>query len=222
MPVRGLRGRFRSILAVVAALGVAGALLVVAFPSGAAPAHVATTQNPAAKHATFRPSVGLRTGHTVEYWVGAVTTNWNVVPTGNDPMTGLTFDPAKTTMNGTAVYRLFTANWGPMLPAGYQGLVGPILKARAGDKMLVHFKNFDTTKPHSMHFHGVHYDADPTARTSRASRVPERTSHRGDVHVQARAGGRLRRRMAVPRPLAVDEDSITGGLYGALSILGQE
>src|SRR3954469_16069038 len=109
------------------------------------------------------PSSAARTrahGKTVEYWVGAVTTNWNVVPTGKDPMTGLTFDPAKTTMNGTAVYRLFTANWGSMLPAGKQGLVGPILKARAGDKMLVHFKNFDTTKPHSMHFHGVHYDVD--------------------------------------------------------------
>ena len=27
-----------------------------------------------------------------------------------------------------------------------------------GDTILVHFKNFDTTRPHSMHFHGVEYE----------------------------------------------------------------
>jgi len=46
----------------------------------------------------------------VEYWVGAVPTTWNVVPSGKDPMTGQMFDPAKTTM-ATTIYRAFSANW---------------------------------------------------------------------------------------------------------------
>ena len=41
--------------------------------------------------------------------------------------------------------------------SGY-GLVGPIIQAQVGDTILVHFKNFDPGNPHSMHFHGVHYE----------------------------------------------------------------
>ena len=39
-----------------------------------------------------------------------------------------------------------------------------------------------------------------------------------DVHVQARGGRGLGRRLAVPRPLALDGRLDQGGLYGALSI----
>ena len=36
---------------------------------------------------------------------------------------------------------------------------GPLIKARVGDKLRVHFKNLDTAfnRSHSMHFHGVDY-----------------------------------------------------------------
>jgi hypothetical protein len=83
----------------------------------------------------------------VEYWVGAVPTAWNVVPSGSDPMTGQTFDPAKTTMQ-TTIYRAFSSSWASQLAPGNQGFVGPVLHARGGDTILVHFKNFDTTRPH--------------------------------------------------------------------------
>ena len=123
--------------------------LALAVPSGAANLgdRAAATAHPrAAAH-----------GRTVEYWVGAVPLSWNVVPTGKDPMTGQTFDAAKTTM-AAVIYRPFSANWASQLPSANQGLVGPTLRARAGDTMLIHFKNFDTANPHSMHFHGVHYE----------------------------------------------------------------
>ena len=39
---------------------------------------------------------------------------------------------------------------------------GPLLRARVGDRLLVHFKNLDTLykRPHSMHFHGVALQAE--------------------------------------------------------------
>ena len=43
---------------------------------------------------------------------------------------------------------------------GNQDLMpGPLLRARVGDRLRIHFKNMDTTfkRPHSMHFHGVDY-----------------------------------------------------------------
>jgi FtsP/CotA-like multicopper oxidase with cupredoxin domain len=96
-------------------------------------------------------------GNAVEYWVGAVPLTWNAVPSGKDPTMGQTLDPAKTTFQ-TTIYRPFSANWATQLTGGNQRLVGPIIHARVGDTILVHFKNFDPNAPHSMHFHGVHYD----------------------------------------------------------------
>ena len=36
---------------------------------------------------------------------------------------------------------------------------GPLIRARRGDRIRVHFKNLDTRfkRPHSMHFHGARY-----------------------------------------------------------------
>ena len=35
----------------------------------------------------------------------------------------------------------------------------PVIHAQVGDTILVHFENLDTAfnRPHSIHFHGVHY-----------------------------------------------------------------
>src|SRR2546428_26725 len=160
-------------------------------------------------------------GNVVEYWIGAVPINWNVVPTGKDPMTGQIFDPAKTTLVNTAIYRPFSANWQTQLQPGNQGLVGPIIHARAGDTILVHFKNFDT-KPHSMHFHGVHYDIE-----SDGAYIPGISGPGADVP----PGGTFTYKLEAGddsvgvwpyhdhSPTMMD--SITGGMYGALSILGK-
>jgi FtsP/CotA-like multicopper oxidase with cupredoxin domain len=158
---------------------------------------------------------------TVEYWVGAVPTTWNVVPSGKDPMTGQSFDPAKTTMQ-TAIYRPFSANWSSQLQGGNQGFVGPVLHARVGDTILVHFKNFDTTRPHSMHFHGVEYEIGADG-----AYIPGVSGPGADVP----PGGTFTYKLkAGPDSAGVwpyhDHspsmmDSITGGMYGALSILGK-
>jgi manganese oxidase len=94
---------------------------------------------------------------TREYWVAAVPqAHWNIVPNGQDAVTGTQFDPAKTILD-TVVYRRFTPHWRRMLPAAYGGIPGPTFHARVGDVILVHFLNLDLDMPHSMQFHGVHY-----------------------------------------------------------------
>src|SRR4029079_8917647 len=158
---------------------------------------------------------------TVEYWVGAVPTTWNVVPSGKDPMTGQSFDPAKTTM-ATTIYRAFSANWASQLQPGNQGFVGPVLHARVGDTLLVHFKNFDTAGPHSMHFHGVTY-----AVGSDGAYIPGVSGPGADVPpggtftYKLEAGPDAARVWAYAHHSASEMDSITGGMYGALSILGK-
>jgi manganese oxidase len=65
----------------------------------------------------------------------------------------------------TVVYRRYTQQWRRVLPnvsggSSNQDLIpGPLIHARVGDHILVHFKNLDMlySRPHSMHFHGVHY-----------------------------------------------------------------
>src|SRR3954470_8088188 len=50
---------------------------------------------------------------------------------------------------------------------------GPLLRARVGDRLRVHFKNLDTTfkRPHSMHFHVVHYRPSSDGASLPASRA---------------------------------------------------
>jgi FtsP/CotA-like multicopper oxidase with cupredoxin domain len=100
----------------------------------------------------------------VNYWIAAVPVTWNVVPNGHDAIMGTTFSTADTVFP-TVVYRNFTKNWRRPIPnapadSSNQDLIpGPLIRARVGDTILVHFKNMDTLyhRVHSMHFHGVHY-----------------------------------------------------------------
>jgi manganese oxidase len=65
----------------------------------------------------------------------------------------------------TTVYRRYSKNWRrplrntPANAGNSNSMPGPLLRARVGDKLQVHFKNMDTRfrRPHSMHFHGVYY-----------------------------------------------------------------
>jgi len=102
---------------------------------------------------------------TREYWIAAVPVTWNVVPNGRNAIEHEAFPPEKTTLR-TVVYKAFTPKWRKPLPdvpwvsGDNDGIPGPLIRARVGDAIIVHFKNLDTEfkRPHSMHFHGVRYE----------------------------------------------------------------
>ncbi len=87
---------------------------------------------------------------TREFWVAATPALWNMAPNQRDTITGARLDPAQTVLQ-TTVYRRYSPNWrrplsnSPM--SGNQNLIpGPLLRARVGDKLVVHFKNMDFTR----------------------------------------------------------------------------
>jgi FtsP/CotA-like multicopper oxidase with cupredoxin domain len=159
------------------------------------------------------------TAATRQYWVAAVPVQWDVVPSGRDPMTGMTFAKAQTRFP-TVVYRLYSRGW--RRPLGPPKIPGPLLRARVGDRILVHFKNLDTLfhRAHSMHFHGVHY---PFA--SDGSYIPGISGRGANVKPGQSFTYRLRAGTdsAGAWPYhdhgpSMDE-SIGGGMFGMLSIL---
>jgi manganese oxidase len=158
----------------------------------------------------------------VEYWVAAVPVHWNVVPNERDAIGHETFTPDQTTFD-TIVYRLYTPNWAKPLP-GQGGIGRPLLKARVGDTILVHFENLDSVfnRPHSMHFHGVHYRP-----PSDGAYIPGFSGRGANVKPGQNFTYRL---IAGPDSAGVwpfhdhspsMDESISGGLYGTLSILGK-
>src|SRR3954469_16455999 len=86
---------------------------------------------------------------TVEYWVAAVPTTWNIAPNGHDAIMGMPVEPADSIFP-TVVYRRYSPHWRKPLANAAQsssdGLLipGPLIKARVGDKLRIHFKNMDT------------------------------------------------------------------------------
>jgi FtsP/CotA-like multicopper oxidase with cupredoxin domain len=161
--------------------------------------------------------------HVVEVWVAVVPVTWNVVPNGHDAIGHTDFEPADTTFR-TVVYREYTRDFANPIPnaAGDRGIQGPLIHALVGDTILVHFRNLDTTfnRPHSMHFHGVHYRFG-----SDGSYIPGFSGPGANVKPGQTFTYRL---VAGPDSAGVwpyhDHspsmmDSIEGGLYGALSIL---
>ena len=157
-----------------------------------------------------------------EYWVAALPVPaWNVVPNGQDAITGEQFDPSKTIVPAV-VYRAYTPHWQRPLPAPFGGIPGPTIHARVGDTILVHFENLDLDAPHSMHFHGVHY-----AFGSDGSYIPGFSGPGANV----RPGQTFTYRLIAGKDSAgvwpyhdhspSMMESIAGGMYGALSILGR-
>jgi manganese oxidase len=161
-----------------------------------------------------------------EYWVAAVPVTWNMIPNQFDDITGTRFAPVETVMP-TVVYRRFTPHWKSPLPntpeSGNQNLIpGPLLRARVGDRILVHFKNLDFAlrHPHSMHFHGVRYKP-----SSDGAYVPGVSGRDADVMPGQSWTYKL---TALPTSVGVwpyhdhspsMHDSIMGGMYGMLSII---
>ena len=89
---------------------------------------------------------------------------WNIAPNGRDGITGMKVALADSLVD-TVVYRRYSPHWrkpeenAPRPTADGLLIPGPLIQARVGDRLRIHFKNMDTLRhaPHSMHFHGVHY-----------------------------------------------------------------
>ncbi len=156
-------------------------------------------------------------------------TTWNVVPNGHDAIMDMPVDPAQAIFP-TVVYRRYTAEWRQPLPnarpSNADGLLipGPLIKERVGDRLRVHFKNMDTLRhdPHSMHFHGVHYKP-----SYDGAFIPGFSGRDGDV----KFGQTYTYRLTAGRDSVgvwpyhdhsrSMDDSIAGGMFGMLSILGR-
>ena len=163
----------------------------------------------------------LAEARTVHYWVAAEPAEWNAVPNGRDAIHGVSYDPAQTTFPAV-VYRRYTRGW--KRPVGPARIGGPLLRARVGDRIRVHFLNRDTVgkRRHSMHFHGVHYRP-----SSDGSYVPGFSKGGDDVAVGKsftyvlRAGRDAAGVWPYHDHSSSMEESLARGLYGALSIAGR-
>jgi FtsP/CotA-like multicopper oxidase with cupredoxin domain len=162
-----------------------------------------------------------------DYWVAAVPTSWNIVPNGHDAIMDMPVDRADSIFP-TVVYRRYTKGWRTPLPnavhSSADGLLipGPLIKARVGDLIRVHFKNMDALRhdPHSMHFHGVHYRP-----SSDGAYVPGFSGGDADVKFghtwtyKLRAGNDSWGVWPYHDHSPSMHDSIAGGMFGMLSIL---
>jgi len=169
-------------------------------------------------------------GRTLDVWVAAVPVQWNITPNGRDAIMGMKISPADSVLS-TVVYRRYGPHWRKPLAnaprSSADGLVipGPLIKARVGDRLRVHFKNMDTLRHevHSMHFHGVQYAMD-----SDGAYIPGFSGPGANVAVGHSFTYVLR---AGPDSAGVwpyhdhsksMEESIGGGMFGMLSILGKQ
>jgi FtsP/CotA-like multicopper oxidase with cupredoxin domain len=174
-------------------------------------------------------SGGVARAATREYWIVAEPRAWNVVPNQRNAIEGERFEPAETRLR-TVVYRRYTRGFRRPRPnvrsasADNDGIPGPLIRARVGDRVLVHFENRDTLRdaPHSMHFHGVRYRVG-----SDGAFIPGFSGAGAEVEPGERFTYELE---AGPDSAGVwpyhdhsraMADSIGGGMYGALSILGR-
>jgi FtsP/CotA-like multicopper oxidase with cupredoxin domain len=161
---------------------------------------------------------GATTRHV---WVAAVPATWNAVPNARDAIHGTSYTPAETTFP-TVVYRRYSKGWGKRL--GGSELAGPLVRGRVGDELRIHFKNLDTLRgqAHSMHFHGVEYE--PTSdgvwlplHSGKGGRVLPGQSFTYELTAGPGSAG-----VWPYHDHSVSmEDSIAGGMYGALSIAGR-
>ena len=155
---------------------------------------------------------------------------WNIVPNGRDAIMGMDV-PREDSVLSTVVYRRYSPNWRKPLEnaprASADGLLipGPLIQARVGDRLRIHFKNMDTLRnaPHSMHFHGVRYQP-----ASDGAYIPGFSGPGANV----KPGRTFTYRLTAGEDSAgvwpyhdhspSMMDSIGGGMVGMLSILGRD
>ena len=159
-----------------------------------------------------------RTRHV---WVAAEPATWNAVPNARDALHGATYTAAETTFP-TVVYRRYTRNWGKRL--GGRQIAGPLIRARVGDELRIHFKNRDTLRDqaHSMHFHGVEYEPSSDGvwlplHSGKGGRVLPGQSFTYELTAGEGSAGVW----PYHDHSTSMEDSIAGGMYGAISIAGR-
>ena len=107
------------------------------------------------------PGTAQGTGQVRHYYIQAEKVDWTLVPTGYyDDKLGREV-PAGDTRYPAIVLRGYEdPDFKRPLPrAPWMGILGPIIKARVGDKVVVHFRNgdFGYGRPHSLHVHGLSY-----------------------------------------------------------------
>jgi manganese oxidase len=168
-------------------------------------------------------------GRTLDYWVAAVPVSWNIVPNGRDAIMGDEV-PLSDSVMSTVVYRRYSPHWKKPEPNAPRdsadGLLipGPLIKAQVGDTIRVHFENMDTLRgaPHSMHFHGVHYEP-----SSDGSYVPGFSGRDGNVKpgqsytYVLKAGKDSVGVWPYHDHSPSMMESIDGGMFGMLSISGR-
>jgi len=158
---------------------------------------------------------------TREFWVAAVRQPWTIVPNGHDAIGHGEVPPGASRFDAI-VYQRFSRRFKRRLPNNAGGLVGPLIRARAGDRIVIHFRNLDLEAPHSMHFHGVDYKPN-----SDGAFLPGFSGKDGNVGPGEQWTYRLRARddsvgvWPYHDHSPSMEESIAGGLYGAMSIFGR-
>jgi FtsP/CotA-like multicopper oxidase with cupredoxin domain len=168
-------------------------------------------------------------GPTTDYWIAAVPVVWNIVPNGRDAITDMPISREDSVVP-TVVYRRFSPNWRKPLPnaaresADGQLIPGPLIQARVGDHLRIHFKNLDTLRnaPHSMHFHGVHYKPSSDGAyvpgfSGRDGNVKPGQTYTYELDAGEDSAGVWPYHDHSPSMM----ESIGGGMYGMLSILGR-
>lgn len=166
----------------------------------------------------------VASAETRHYWVAAVRKPWWIVPNGHDALShdGEELDPS-TFRTEAVVYERWSKGFKRRLRNRSAGLVGPLIRARAGDRLRIHFRNLDLEAPHSMHFHGVDYRP-----ASDGSHIPGFSGRGGKVDPGEQFTYRLRaRRDSVGVWPYHDhspsmEESLASGLYGVMSIFGRK
>ena len=175
-------------------------------------------------------AAGGQGGVVREYWIAAVPVRWDVVPNRRNAIEKERFEKSETTMT-TVVYKRYTRDWAKQIPnqpgvsADNDGIPAPLIKGRVGDTILVHFKNLDNEfeRPHSMHFHGVRYEFG-----SDGAYIPGFSTRGGNVQPGDTYTYRLEAGVDAAGVWPYHDhstsmtDSISGGMYGALSILGRD
>jgi FtsP/CotA-like multicopper oxidase with cupredoxin domain len=172
---------------------------------------------------------GVAQAKVVDYWVAAVPTTWNIAPNGHDAIMGTPVDPADSIFP-TVVYRRYSAHWARPLQnaarSNSDGLLipGPLIKARVGDRLRIHFKNMDTLRrdPHSMHFHGVHYKPSSDGAYLPGFSGKDADVKFGQTYTYRLTAGNDSAGVWPYHDHSMSMDaSIGGGMFGMLSILGR-
>jgi plastocyanin len=108
-----------------------------------------------AQFTTPEPQPG---GTRREYWIGARTIDWDIVPTGRDEWMKRR-PPSRSRRRMRAyVYQQYSAGFAS--PIGRPRMPGPTLQAEVGDVIVVHFSNLDRRlrQAVTLHPHGVRYN----------------------------------------------------------------